>query len=55
MALDAYTYIFAIGTLFALLEAFNNGASMCSPQPYRVPLFFTFAFDFLFFVDPIPA
>lgn len=28
MVLDAYTYIFAIGTCFALLEAFNNGASM---------------------------
>jgi hypothetical protein len=32
MVLDAYTYIFAIGTLFALLEAFNNGAST-SPLP----------------------
>ncbi|CAI4213235.1 unnamed protein product [Parascedosporium putredinis] len=27
MVLDAYTYIFAIGTIFALLEAFNNGAN----------------------------
>jgi hypothetical protein len=27
MVLDAYTYVFAIGTCFALLEAFNNGAS----------------------------
>jgi sodium-dependent phosphate transporter len=27
MALDQYNYIFAIGTLFALLDAFNNGAS----------------------------
>lgn len=27
MALDQYTYVFAIGTLFALLDAFNNGAS----------------------------
>lgn len=26
-ALDQYTYIFALGTIFALLEAFNNGAS----------------------------
>jgi len=28
MVLDAYTYVFAIGTCFALLEAYNNGASM---------------------------
>ncbi|AEO70994.1 uncharacterized protein THITE_2132391 [Thermothielavioides terrestris NRRL 8126] len=27
MALDQYNYIFAIGTLFALLDAFNNGAN----------------------------
>lgn len=27
MVLHEYTYIFAIGTCFALLEAFNNGAS----------------------------
>lgn len=27
MTLDAYTYVFAIGTIFALLEAYNNGAS----------------------------
>lgn len=25
--LDQYTYVFAIGTLFALLDAYNNGAS----------------------------
>jgi sodium-dependent phosphate transporter len=25
--LDAYTYVFVIGTLFALLDAYNNGAS----------------------------
>lgn len=25
--LEEYTYIFALGTIFALLEAFNNGAS----------------------------
>lgn len=25
--LHAYDYIFAIGTLFAMLDAFNNGAS----------------------------
>jgi sodium-dependent phosphate transporter len=28
MVLSDYTYVFAIGTMFALLEAFNNGASM---------------------------
>ncbi|KAI1404834.1 phosphate transporter [Hypoxylon fuscum] len=27
MALDQYTYIFAIGTMFAMLDAFNNGAN----------------------------
>ncbi|KAJ6438793.1 sodium/phosphate symporter [Purpureocillium lavendulum] len=27
MVLSAYTYVFAIGTCFALLEAFNNGAN----------------------------
>ncbi|KAK4149643.1 phosphate transporter [Chaetomidium leptoderma] len=27
MVLDAYTYVFAIGSCFALLEAFNNGAN----------------------------
>ncbi|KAI1209657.1 phosphate transporter [Annulohypoxylon truncatum] len=27
MALDEYTYIFVIGTLFAMLDAFNNGAN----------------------------
>lgn len=25
--LDEYTYVFAIGTIFALLDAYNNGAS----------------------------
>jgi len=25
--LTEYTYVFAIGTFFALLEAYNNGAS----------------------------
>jgi len=33
MALDQYTYVFAIGTFFALLDAYNNGASkspLCS-------------------------
>jgi len=27
MALDQYTYVFVIGTFFALLDAYNNGAS----------------------------
>ena len=27
MVLEAYTYVFAIGTCFALLEAYNNGAN----------------------------
>lgn len=31
MVLHEYTYIFAIGTCFALLEAFNNGASTLFP------------------------
>jgi len=30
MVLEAYTYVFAIGSCFALLEAYNNGASMFS-------------------------
>jgi sodium-dependent phosphate transporter len=29
MPLHQYDYIFAIGTLFALLDAYNNGASEC--------------------------
>ena len=28
--LDQYTYVFAIGTFFALLDAYNNGASKYS-------------------------
>jgi sodium-dependent phosphate transporter len=28
--LTQYNYVFAIGTMFALLDAYNNGASMCS-------------------------
>ena len=31
MALDQFTYVFAIGTFFALLDAFNNGASEFPP------------------------
>lgn len=27
MDMSTYTYVFAIGTMFALLEAYNNGAS----------------------------
>jgi sodium-dependent phosphate transporter len=38
MVLDAYTYVFALGTCFALLEAYNNGASMSlfSPVPFSL-------------------
>lgn len=28
MVLEQYTYVFVIGTFFAMLDAFNNGASM---------------------------
>ena len=27
MVLSDYTYVFVIGTLFAMLDAYNNGAS----------------------------
>merc|ERR1711881_269839 len=27
MVLEDYTYVFALGTMFALLEAYNNGAN----------------------------
>jgi sodium-dependent phosphate transporter len=27
MVMTEFTYVFAIGTFFALLEAYNNGAS----------------------------
>ena len=27
MPLESYTYIFAIGTFFAIFDAYNNGAS----------------------------
>lgn len=30
MVLHQYDYIFAIGTFFAMLDAYNNGASACS-------------------------
>ena len=29
MVLTDYTYLFAIGTCFAMLDAYNNGASEC--------------------------
>jgi sodium-dependent phosphate transporter len=29
--LTQYNYVFAIGTFFALLDAYNNGASMFNP------------------------
>ena len=32
MALDQYTFVFAIGTFFALLDAYNNGASKYPSQ-----------------------
>lgn len=33
MVLEQYTYVFVIGTLFAMLDAYNNGASK-----YPVPI-----------------
>jgi hypothetical protein len=30
--LTQYNYVFAIGTFFALLDAYNNGASKYSPM-----------------------
>lgn len=38
MMLEAYTYVFAIGTFFALLEAYNNGASTYSGYLSRYTL-----------------
>lgn len=35
MVLEDYTYVFVIGTMFAMLDAYNNGASKWLP-----PLFF---------------
>jgi hypothetical protein len=32
MVMDQYTYVFAIGTFFALLDAYNNGASAYCPR-----------------------
>lgn len=34
MVLTEYTYVFAIGTVFALLEAYNNGASRSPENPF---------------------
>lgn len=31
MVLHQYDYVFAIGTLFAMLDAYNNGASKSDP------------------------
>ena len=31
MVLTDYTYIFVIGTFFAMLDAYNNGASKFTP------------------------
>ena len=31
MVLHQYDYVFAIGTLFAMLDAYNNGASKFGP------------------------
>jgi len=33
MVLDGFTYVFAIGSIFALLEAYNNGASTYRQTP----------------------
>jgi hypothetical protein len=35
--LQQYTYVFAIGTLFALLDAYNNGASKQPTLPSSSP------------------
>lgn len=35
MRLHQYDYIFAIGTLFAMLDAYNNGASTYNSVPSR--------------------
>jgi|TARA_R110002003_G_scaffold62_15_gene5653 hypothetical protein len=34
--LSQYNYVFAIGTFFAMLDAYNNGASKyhCTVQPH---------------------
>jgi hypothetical protein len=32
MVMTEFTYVFAIGTFFALLEAYNNGASTLNPS-----------------------
>ena len=31
--LEQYNYVFAIGTFFAMLDAYNNGASTSRPWP----------------------
>jgi sodium-dependent phosphate transporter len=35
--LTQYNYVFAIGTFFALLDAYNNGASKYSPVLHPHP------------------
>lgn len=37
MVMTEYTYVFAIGTMFALLEAYNNGASTSSHGQTNIP------------------
>jgi hypothetical protein len=33
--LTQYNYVFAIGTFFALLDAYNNGASKYTPECFK--------------------
>ncbi|KAL2809363.1 phosphate transporter [Aspergillus granulosus] len=57
MVLDEYTYIFAIGTLFAMLDAYNNGANDVANSwatsvssrsiSYRQAMIFGTIFEFL--------
>ncbi|KAE8149946.1 phosphate transporter [Aspergillus avenaceus] len=57
MMLDQYTYIFAIGTIFALLDAYNNGANDVANSwatsvssrsiSYRQAMIFGTIFEFL--------
>lgn len=34
MVLEDYTYVFVIGTMFAMLDAYNNGASKWLPPSF---------------------
>ncbi|KAL4811041.1 phosphate transporter [Aspergillus unguis] len=57
MVLDSYTYIFAIGTIFAMLDAYNNGANDVANSwatsvssrsiSYRQAMIFGTIFEFL--------